>query len=87
MRKNEEILGAGKKMQSTSGEIDIARKEGALDFFKWYIMKMNNFIFYFREVWPLTTSEEIENKITEFEGQTLDNLYAIFQKETETVVK
>lgn len=57
-------------------------KERSIEFFKWYIMKGNNFLYYHREIKPLTTSKEIEEKIAEFEGRTIENLYTIFDKET-----
>ncbi len=71
----------GETYEAVSKAMDIARMESATEFFKWYIMKGNNFLFYHREIKPLTTSKEIEDKIAEFEGQTLDNLYALFIEE------
>lgn len=50
----------------------------AKDFLEWYSLKMVGFVEYLTKVKPIVKSEEIEERLLEFEGQTFDNLYAQF---------
>lgn len=66
----------------TIGEIKEAicqyAKQQSIAFFQWYGVKMVGFIEYITKVKPMVTSEEIEEKMKEFEGQTFENLYSLF---------
>lgn len=53
-------------------------KQQSIAFFKWYGGKMASFIEYITKVKPIVRSEEIEERITEHEGATFDQLYAQF---------
>lgn len=53
-------------------------KQQSIAFFQWYGVKMVGFIEYITKVKPIATSEEIEEKIMEFEGQSFENLYSLF---------
>jgi hypothetical protein len=61
----------------------IKSRERAIAFFKWYALKMVGFIEYIKDIRPVVTSNEIEEKIAEFEGQTIDNLFNLFLQQTE----
>lgn len=63
--------------------INEARKESAIEFFKWYGMKIVSLTTYLLEIKPLVRSEELEQKIAEFEGQSLDKLYELFLQSNE----
>jgi hypothetical protein len=63
---------------------EIKSRERAIAFFKWYGVKMMGFIEYIKDIRPVVTSNEIEEKIAEFEGQTIDNLYNLFCKSEQT---
>ncbi len=63
--------------------MDEYAREEAIAFFKWYGVKMMGFIEYIKDIRPVVTSNEIEEKIAEFEGQTFDNLYNLFIQQTE----
>lgn len=55
-------------------------KQEAIEFFKWYGIKWAGFIHYLTQIKQQVTSNEIEEKLHEFEGQTIENLYAQYQK-------
>ena len=55
-------------------------KLNAIEFFKWYGVKMASFMAYITKVRPIMKSEEIEERIQEFEGQTFEKLYELFLK-------
>lgn len=76
-------IGSTSKM--TSDEIvyramDIWGKQEAIEFFIWYGSKMAGFIQYINDIRPRVRSEEIEEKIVEFEGQSIEKLYELYQK-------
>ena len=56
---------------------DFAKQE-AIGFFKWYGVKMVGFIEYIKDIRPTVTSDEIEEKMKEFEGQSFENLHALY---------
>jgi len=58
-------------------------KQEAFGFFKWYGVKMVGFIEYITKIKPLVRSEEFEQKILEFEGQTFDKLHELYLKSKE----
>ena len=58
--------------------MDEYAKQKAVGFFKWYGVKMMDFLFYLKKVKPQVTSNEIEEKLAEFEGQTIENLYQLY---------
>lgn len=58
--------------------MDIWAKEQSISFFKWYGSKMTVFIEYIKDIRPSVTSNEIEEKIKEFEGKSLEDLYKLF---------
>lgn len=53
----------------------------AIDFFKWYGVKMVGFIEYIKDIRPTVTSDEIEEKIKEFEGKSFDDLFTLYLEE------
>jgi hypothetical protein len=61
--------------------MEIYAKQESIEFFKWYAMKMHGFIIYIKDIRPQVTSQEIEEKLSEFEGKPFDKLYELFQKE------
>lgn len=63
--------------------INEAQKESAIEFFKWYGIKITGLIEYIQDVRPRVRNEEVEAKIEEFEGQPLDKLYELFLKSNE----
>lgn len=50
----------------------------ACDFLKWYAVKMIVFIEYLKEVKPIVTSNEIEEKLADFEGKPIKDLFQLF---------
>lgn len=58
--------------------MDEYAKQQSIAFLKWYNLKIVGFIEYLTKVKPIVKSEEIEERLLEFEGQTFDNLYAQF---------
>lgn len=50
----------------------------AIEFFKWYGVKMMGFIDYIKDTRPMVESLEIEEKIKEFEGKDFGTLYELF---------
>ena len=90
MKSNEEIIDEVLSKKPVNYEIerneiseclDIARKDSAIDFFKWYVIKMVGFLEYIKNIRPAVVSNEIEEKIKEFEGQSFDNIYQIYLSE------
>ena len=55
-------------------------KQEAIDFFKWYGVKMATFIEYITKIKPIVESNEIEEKIIEFEGKSIQELYELYLK-------
>jgi len=64
-------------------ESEIKSRERAIALFKWYAAKMVGFIEYIKDIRPTVTSNEIEEKLKEFEGQSFDNLYNLFLQQTD----
>lgn len=60
-------------------------KEVAIDFFKWYALKMLSFIEYIIDVKPIVRSEELENKMVEFEGKTFEELFEKYLSEKQNI--
>jgi hypothetical protein len=58
-------------------------KQQSIEFFKWYGVKMVGFIEYIKDIRPTVTSDEIEEKIKEFEGQSIENQYNLFLQQTQ----
>ena len=52
----------------------------AIAFLSWYAIKMIGFIEYLKDVKPQVTSNEIEEKLAEFEGKPISELYEIFSQ-------
>lgn len=65
------------------GAMDIHAEQVAIEFFKWYALKMVGFIEYLNKVKPMVTSNEIEEKLIEFEGKSFIELFQLFKKEQE----
>lgn len=63
--------------------VDTVAKEISIGFMKWYGVKMIGFIIYLKEVKPNVTSNEIEEKMKEFEGKTYEEQFNIYLKEKE----
>lgn len=53
-------------------------REVAKDFFIWYGVKIVGFIEYIKDIRPIVTSNEMEEKIKEFEGKTFDELFNLY---------
>jgi len=62
-------------------------KQRSKEFFKWYGVKMMEFLEYFQEKKrnpiPYSIPDAYDKYIEEFEGQSLDNLYELFLKSNE----
>lgn len=50
----------------------------SISFFKWYGVKMAGFMEYIKDIRPTVISDEIEEKIKEFEGKDFETLYNLF---------
>jgi hypothetical protein len=74
----------GLRYDDIEAAINEARKESSVEFFKWYGVKMMEFLEYFKRKLenqiPYSIPDAYDKYIEEFEGQTLDNLYEIFLK-------
>jgi len=55
-------------------------KQQSISFFKWYAIKMTGFVDYITKVKPIVKSEEIEQRLIEFEGATFEKLYQLFEE-------
>ncbi len=66
--------------EAVSGAMDEWAKIEAIEFFKWYGIKFSGLIEYITKIKPLVKSEEIEEKILEFEGQSIERLYELYQQ-------
>lgn len=53
-------------------------KEVAKDFFIWYGVKTVGLLEYIKDIRPIVTSNEMEEKIKEFEGKTFDELFNLY---------
>lgn len=70
-----------------NGAMDEYAKQQSIDFFKWYVDKMTFFLEYIKDIRPSVTSNEVEEKIKEFEGKDFDTLYNLFlQSQTPNVI-
>lgn len=58
--------------------MDQYARQQAIEFFKWYGVKMAVFVEYIKDIRPLVTSKEIEEKIKEFDGKSFEELYNLF---------
>ncbi len=56
-------------------EINDYAKKQAVGFLIWYANKMIGFLDYIRTVKPLVSSNEIEEKLAQFEGKPVEELY------------
>lgn len=56
----------------------------AIAFLKWYAEKMLGFIEYLRDIKPIVTSNEIEEKLLEFEGKDFNTLYELYSQSKNT---
>jgi len=58
-------------------------KQDAIGFFIWYGVKIINLVDYVQKlkIGLGITSNELEEKILEFEGKPIDELYTLYQKE------
>lgn len=65
--------------------MDQYARQQAIEFFKWYGVKMAVFVEYIKDVRPLVTSNEIEEKIKEFEGKSFEELYNLFNPISKTI--
>lgn len=74
---------AASKMSIIEELVDAVAKEISIGFMKWYGVKIMGFIIYLKEVKPNVTSNEIEEKMKEFEGKTYEELFNIYLKEKE----
>ena len=66
--------------QRIENAMDEYAKQEAIDFFKWYGVKMATFIEYITKIKPIVESNEIEEKIIEFEGKSIQELYELYLK-------
>ncbi len=55
-------------------------EEMAIGFFLWYAIKMMAFIEYIQDIRPRVESHEMEEKIQEFEGKPIKELYQLYLK-------
>lgn len=60
-------------------------KQEAIEFFKWYAIKMVTLLAYIKDIRPLVASNEMEEKIEEVEGKSFDVLYSLYLKSKENV--
>lgn len=60
--------------------MDLYAKREAIGFLKWYGVKVAGLVEYIKDIRPSVTSGEIEEKIKEFEGKTIDELYSLYQQ-------
>lgn len=58
--------------------MDEYAKQQAVDFFKWYGLKMASFLEYLTKIKSITESKEIEEAIKNHEGATFEQLYNQF---------
>jgi hypothetical protein len=58
--------------------MDEYAKQQSIAFFKWYVLKSVTFVSYLESVKPIVTSNEIEEKLKQFEGKSFDELYSQF---------
>lgn len=65
-------------IESAYEAMDIHAKNTAIEFFKWYVLKMTGFLEYLSKVKPIVTSIEIEENLKAFEGKSFNELYELF---------
>ncbi len=58
--------------------MEVYAKQESIEFFKWYVLKMIAFIVYLKDIKPIVTSQEVEEKLLEFEGQSIERLYELY---------
>lgn len=61
--------------------MDIFAKVQSIAFFKWYGAKMAGFMEYIKDIRPIVTINEIEEKLIEFEGKSFEELYTLFTQD------
>lgn len=62
-------------VQNVFNAMDEYAKEIAIGFFKWYATRLLNFLHYIKDIRPLVESQELEEKIKEHEGQSIEQLF------------
>lgn len=60
--------------------ISEARKEAAIQFFKWNAEKVASFVVYMQDVIKIVRSKEVEENLAKFEGATIEERYDMFEK-------
>jgi hypothetical protein len=78
--KEEEDIVEGDKKYILEVMDEYAEQE-AVGFFLWYAMKMMAFIEYIQDIRPRVESHEMEEKINEFEGKPIKELYQLWKKQ------
>ena len=59
--------------------MDEFAEQEAVGFFIGYALKMVNFLHYIKDIRPIVTSKEIEEKIIEHEGKSIKELYQLYK--------
>jgi len=67
--------------------MDEYAEQEAVGFFLWYAMKMMAFIEYIQDIRPRVESHEIEEKIQEFEGKPIKELYQLYIQDKQKQLK
>lgn len=72
--------GMGIELKDVYEAMDEYAKQVSIEFFKWYGVKMMGFMHYLIDIRATVTSDEIEEKIREHEGKSIEELYNQFIK-------
>ena len=67
----------------TRKQVEEKCKQECIAFLKWYVGKSLNFLNYLTNIKPQVTSQEIEEKLKEFEGQDFEQLHSLYLKDKE----
>jgi len=62
----------------TEDKLDEYAKQEAIEFLKWYALKLIAFAEYVKNVKPIVTSDEIEEKLSEFEGKEIKDVHELY---------
>lgn len=71
----DEVTGTPEKIYEAMDEY---AKQIAIGFLTWYGVKMSGFIQYIKDIRPIVISNEIEEKVKEFEGKPIEELFNIY---------
>jgi len=62
---------------------ELLSEQESIGFFIWYGVKIAGLVEYITKIKPITTSQEMEEKIIEFEGKPIKGLYQLYLKSKE----